>query len=187
MEQIVKEIEKLKLQYESVPVNTNAKAVSREEDIRQVREHLARLFGVKDKESLERQCYRLYSGSNEYEQFMTFWNEAPMFDLKELHPDGKKGFMHCKNIAEKFYPLVKEKGFYAWDICWERMGHGTETNGMFQKRENGQLFWMEIRAALLRRERLKRNGSIICIMMSRVPVILTAAGAFSLEMNLRNM
>ncbi|MDE6014332.1 MAG: DUF2185 domain-containing protein [Acetatifactor sp.] len=154
MEQIVKEIEKLKLQYESVPVNASAKAVSREEftlllggvsacrkvpgihehmgyeclyhcgneeDIRQAREHLARLFGVKDRESLEKQCYRLYSGSNQYEQFMTFWNNAPMFDLKELNPDGLKGFTYCKNIAEKFYPLVKEKGFYAWDIN-ERIG-----------------------------------------------------------------
>jgi len=91
------------------------------EDIRQVRGHLERLYGVKDRESLERQCYRMYSGSNQYEQFMTFWKDAPMFDIKELNAEGLKAFRHCKEFAEQFYPLVKEKGFYAWDIN-ERIG-----------------------------------------------------------------
>lgn len=82
----------------------------------QGREHLKKLFGVIDRESLLNACMKIYSGSNEYEQFMTFWKNAPLFDINELHPDGREGFFHCKKLAEKFYPIVKEKGFYAWDI-----------------------------------------------------------------------
>lgn len=154
MEQIIKEIEKLKTQYVTVLVNPEAEEISREkftlllggisacrkvpgihghmgyeglyhceneDDIRQAREHLARLFGVTDKQSLEEGCYKMFSGSNEYEQFMTFWNNAPMFDIKRLNPTGLQGFTHCRDIAVKFYPIVKEKGFYAWDIN-ERIG-----------------------------------------------------------------
>ncbi len=154
MEQIAKEVEKLKAQYESLPVNENAKEVSREEftlllggisacrkvpgihehmgyerlyhcdneeDVRQARGHLERLYGVGDRESLEKQCYMMFSGGNEYEQFMTFWKNAPMFEIERLNPNGLAGFMHCKETAEHFYPIVKEKGFYAWDIN-ERIG-----------------------------------------------------------------
>ena len=93
----------------------------RKKDIEQALVHLKKLFGVKDKETLMKTCYGMYSGSNEYEQFMTFWNHAPLFDLKKLTPDAKQGFLHCKQLAEKFYPIVGEKGFYAWDIN-ERIG-----------------------------------------------------------------
>ncbi|MCI8669564.1 MAG: DUF2185 domain-containing protein [Lachnospiraceae bacterium] len=79
-------------------------------------DHMKRLFGIGDKETLLKFCYGEYSGSREYQQFMTFWSKAPLFDLKELTPDGKEGFEKCKRLAEHFYPLVKEKGFYGWDI-----------------------------------------------------------------------
>lgn len=92
-----------------------------DEDIKQAREHLDKIFGVTDKKSLMQACYELYSGSGEYEQFMTFWHDVPMFDIKELNPRGREGFEFCKDLAAKFYPVVKEKGFYAWDIN-ERIG-----------------------------------------------------------------
>lgn len=92
-----------------------------QEDIEQALAFMEKMFGVKDKETLMKACYGMYSGSNEYEQFMTFWNHAPLFDLGELNPDGKQGFLHYKELAEKFYPIVGEKGFYAWDIN-ERIG-----------------------------------------------------------------
>ncbi len=82
----------------------------------QAREHLAGLFGVKDEKSLEEACNTLYSGGEEYEQFMTFWVGAPLFDMERLNPEGRKVFMRCRELAENFYPLVKEKGLYAWDI-----------------------------------------------------------------------
>lgn len=92
-----------------------------EEDIKQGREHMEKLFGVRDRESLLKACYHMFSGSNQYEQFMTFWKNAPLFDIKELNPNGREGFLHCRELAEQFYPFVKEKGFYAWDIN-ERIG-----------------------------------------------------------------
>ncbi len=87
----------------------------------QVKQHLNKMYNVKDKDSLMQACFGMFSGSRQYEQFMTFWKGAPLFDLKELNPDGRKGFEHCKELAEWFYPLVEEKGFYAWDIN-ERIG-----------------------------------------------------------------
>ncbi len=87
-----------------------------EADSKLVREHLMRMFKIEDKESLMRTCMRFYSGCNEYEQFMTFWSDVPMFDLAELNPEGMVSFTKCKELAKNFYPIVKEKGFYAWDI-----------------------------------------------------------------------
>ena len=87
----------------------------------QVRQHLKRMFNVADKDSLIQACMHMYQGSREYEQFMTFWKDAPMFDLKELNEDGRRRFDNCRDLAGAFYPLVKEKGFYAWDIN-ERIG-----------------------------------------------------------------
>ncbi|MDE6232176.1 MAG: DUF1266 domain-containing protein, partial [Lachnospiraceae bacterium] len=94
---------------------------SDKEDIKQALLHLERMYGITDKESLLEACNYAFSGSGEYEQFMTFWNDAPLFDLNELNPGGREKFNQCKKLAEKFYPLVKEKGFYAWDIN-ERIG-----------------------------------------------------------------
>lgn len=87
-----------------------------EEDANMVKAHLKKLFGVEDKESLMRTCIRFFSGCSEYEQFMTFWCDAPMFDIKELSPEGMVSFSNCKELAKNFHPIVKEKGFYAWDI-----------------------------------------------------------------------
>lgn len=88
---------------------------------KQVRQHLQKMYGVEDKDSLIQACFRLFSGSREYEQFMTFWKDAPLFDIKELHPEGRSRFESCRELAESFYPFVEEKGFYAWDIN-ERIG-----------------------------------------------------------------
>ncbi len=92
-----------------------------EASVQQVKAHLEQMFGVKDKDSLMKACYHIYSGCSEYEQFMTFWNGAPLFDRKQLNEDGEKGFSRCIKLAEYFRPIVGEKGFYAWDIN-ERIG-----------------------------------------------------------------
>lgn len=171
MKTIAKEIVKYKEKYENMPVNIEAKPVSRkeftlllsgmstcrklpgvpvhmgyeelyhcqdEEGIAQTKEHLAKLFGVKDKDTLMKACYQIYSGSDQYEQFMTFWSNAPLFDVKKLHPDAAKGFNRCREIAEHFYPIVKEKGFYAWDID-QRIGlcRGAVACGILTEEE----FW----------------------------------------------
>lgn len=92
-----------------------------EEDKNQVRGHLKELFQVTDRETLIKACYDKYLCSRDYEQFMTFWCDCPMFDINELNENGLKGFTACKNLAYQFYPYVKERGFYAWDIN-ERIG-----------------------------------------------------------------
>lgn len=118
------------------------------EDSRQVLEHMERMFGVKDKETLMKACYGMYSGSGEYEQFMTFWKDAPLFDIKELTQEGHEGFLHCKRLAENFYPFVEEKGFYAWDIN-ERIGlcRNAVACGMISEEEFWQITDMWVRQA----------------------------------------
>ncbi len=86
------------------------------EDTKLVKQHLKDLFDIEDTDSLLRVCYTTYCGSGEYEHFMTFWNSAPMFDISQLEPQGVKAFEMCKEIAGYFYPILQEKGFYAWDI-----------------------------------------------------------------------
>lgn len=91
------------------------------EEANETREHLQRLFGIHDEESFLEACGSEYSGSDQYEQFMTFWAGAPLFDMSELSPDGKEAFGECLELSEQFYPILKEKGYYAWDIS-EKIG-----------------------------------------------------------------
>ena len=154
IENIVKKVIEYKAELGSMPVNSEAKKVSREEftlllsgistcrkapgipehmgyetlyhchseeDAEATREHLQRMYGVHDEESFLAACRREYSGSEQYEQFMTFWAGAPLFDINELQPDGQKAFNECFELSEHFYPLLKEKGYYAWDIS-EKIG-----------------------------------------------------------------
>ena len=86
-----------------------------------VREHLRDLRGIVDKDSLFQMCFDEYSMGNEYEQFMTFWKDAPLFDVEKLNEAGKAEFTKCKAVAETFYPMLEEKGICAWDIS-ERIG-----------------------------------------------------------------
>lgn len=92
-----------------------------EQDAYLVREHLQRIYNVKNKETLISVCNSLFSGSEEYEQIMTFFRNAPVFNINELKPHARKAFERCKEMASYFYPLVEERGFYAWDIN-ERIG-----------------------------------------------------------------
>lgn len=92
-----------------------------EENIKLGLEHMKNTYKVTDKESLLKVCYSMFNGSGEYEQFMTFWNDSPLFDVNQLQPEAQKGFAHCKKLAENFYPVAYEKGLYAWDIN-ERIG-----------------------------------------------------------------
>lgn len=87
-----------------------------EENKELVKEYLKKLFAIEDAKTLVKACYIRFSGSREYEQFMTFWKDAPMFDVNKLQPQGLKSFEMCKERAGYFYPVLEERGFYAWDI-----------------------------------------------------------------------
>ena len=84
-------------------------------------EFLESMYGITDKTSLLQACHREYNVSGQYEQFMTFWHKVPLFELSELNERGRAWFERCQMAAQLFYPLLKEKGFYAWDIN-ERIG-----------------------------------------------------------------
>lgn len=87
----------------------------------QVREHLNRLFGITDLESLVELGNEMFGAGNEYEQFMSFWQGQPIFDERELNENGRLAFGSCKRFAEIFRPVVGDGGFHAWDYN-ERIG-----------------------------------------------------------------
>ena len=80
------------------------------------REHLEEMYGIHDRKTLEEAMLREFSECEQYEQFRTFWIGAPMFRVEEIRPENRDWFLESKDMAEQFYPLVQERGFYAWDI-----------------------------------------------------------------------
>ena len=80
-----------------------------------MRNHLEKLYGIKDVTSLEACCEHLFTTHREYVQFLSFWKEQPMFDLQDLQPEAKTMFEHFQSYAQLFYPFTQDKGFYAWD------------------------------------------------------------------------
>lgn len=86
------------------------------EETAQVREFLEKMYRITNKDQLVEYQRFQFMGSVHYEQFMTFWKGAPLFDVKELNPGGRAAFEDSKQKAEIFYPFLEERGFYAWDI-----------------------------------------------------------------------
>lgn len=78
-------------------------------------------YGISGKESLKEAMLREFSDCEQYEQFRTFWIGAPMFRMEEMLPENREWFQVSKDMAEQFCPLVRERGFYAWDIS-EKIG-----------------------------------------------------------------
>lgn len=87
-----------------------------EADAAKAREHLHQMYGISDRSSLLEACRREFSSSTQYEQFLSFWVGAPLMDLKDLTEEGRRFFLECRDSAQVFYPILGEKGFYAWDI-----------------------------------------------------------------------
>lgn len=97
-------------------IDENGEYICNEEEAKIVRDFLKKMYKVDSKDSLIL-CRKVqFRNSVEYEQYMTFWKEAPLFDINSLNPAGRAGFEKMKSMAEAFYPLLEEKGFYAWDI-----------------------------------------------------------------------
>ena len=97
-------------------MDENGEYICTEEEAKIVRDFLKKMYKVDSKESLIGCQKTMFRNSVEYEQFMTFWKEAPLFDIDSLNPAGRAGFEKMKSLAEPFCPLLEEKGFYAWDI-----------------------------------------------------------------------
>ena len=86
------------------------------EEAAKVKKFLKEMYKIDSKESLIAYQRIQFRSSVQYEQFMTFWKEAPLFDLNELDANGRKAFNRMIDLAKPFYPMLQEKGFYAWDI-----------------------------------------------------------------------
>lgn len=86
----------------------------------QTKEYLEKVFAVTDKESLYQAANSFYHSSEEYEQFMSFWERRPVFNEKDLTAEGRGAFQKCKAFAERFRSLVGNRGFFAWD-CNEQI------------------------------------------------------------------
>ena len=68
-----------------IPVHMGYESLYRcrdQKDAEELKAHLSRLYGIHDRESLEEACMKQYTAGREYEQFMTFWCGAPLFDLE---------------------------------------------------------------------------------------------------------
>ena len=98
-------------------MDENGEYICNEDEAKIVRDFMAKMYKIDSKDSLISYQKYQFRGSVEYEQFMTFWKEAPLFDINELEPQGRAAFEHMINLAKAFYPMLEEKGLYAWDIC----------------------------------------------------------------------
>lgn len=97
-------------------MDENGEYICSEDEADIVKDFLKKMYKIDSKESLIESQRKMFGNSVEYEQFMTFWKEAPLFDINALNPAGRQGFEKMKAAAEPFYPILQEKGFYAWDI-----------------------------------------------------------------------
>lgn len=110
--------------------------------------HLFRLYNIHNKASLKEACMERFTTGREYEQFMTFWCGAPLFDPDELADEGRQVFETRMELASMFYPYLRERGFYAWDIN-ERIGLGRKAYacGLITEEEFYGMFDSQIRKA----------------------------------------
>lgn len=80
-----------------------------------VRKRLAKM-NVKDAQSLDRCIHYNYQCGVQYQQFLTFWDGHPCFDIEKQNERVRVFIQRCEAYAKQFYPLTKQFGFYAWDI-----------------------------------------------------------------------
>lgn len=86
----------------------------------QTAEYLQQFFQITEKSQLQQAAQSFYHVSDEYEQFMSFWERRPVFNEKDLTAEGRGAFQKCKAFAELFRPMVENRGFFAWD-CNEQI------------------------------------------------------------------
>ena len=82
------------------------------ENVAAVKDFLMKMYKIDSKESLIGYQKIQFRSSVKYEQFMTFWKEAPLFDLEELDSNGRRAFDQDIALAKPFYPMLGEKGLH---------------------------------------------------------------------------
>lgn len=99
-----------------IRMNENGEHKCNPSEEKMTRDFMKHMFNIDSKESLIDFQKVQFRQSVHYEQFMTFWKDAPLFDLDELDAGPRKFFDTLNEKAKLFYPVLQERGFYAWDI-----------------------------------------------------------------------
>lgn len=92
------------------------------EEEKACREHLEKVFGITDKQSMVDFCKRELICNSQYLDFLGFWEGQPPFDLAQLNKGALEFFQVARDFSAQFYPIVGRKGYLAWDIS-ECVGH----------------------------------------------------------------
>ena len=99
-----------------VRMNEDGEYKCNDEEAETTKNFLNQMFHVYSKESLLDFQRVQFRSSVHYEQFMTFWKGAPLFNVNTLDENVQEIFNESMQKAETFYPIVQERGIYAWDI-----------------------------------------------------------------------
>lgn len=86
----------------SVCMNENEDYHCSIEEAKETKAFFDRMFRIRTKDDLINYQRYQFMASVHYEQFMTFWKKAPLFDVKELNPKARKAFDTCMKEAEQF-------------------------------------------------------------------------------------
>ena len=108
---------------DQLPFTTLPKCATPEDEAA-CRAHLEKIFGITDKASMIEFCNKEIRCNITYLDFEGFWEGRPPFDTAQLQE--KKGalefFQVCRDFSAQFYPIVRHRGYLAWDIS-ECVGH----------------------------------------------------------------
>lgn len=86
-----------------------------EHDSFKLKEYLKTMYNIVDSKTFYQCCKELYSSHQEYLQFMQIWQGNVQLNTSKMPEKIKIMFKNCCAYAKLFYPILKEKGFYAWD------------------------------------------------------------------------
>ncbi len=86
-----------------------------EGDNEKIKRKLAQM-NVKDVQSLDGCIHYNYQCGDQYQQFLTFWDGTPCFNIETQKDHVKQYIKRCEAYAKQFCPLTKRFGFYAWDV-----------------------------------------------------------------------
>ena len=73
-------------------------------------------YGIARAEDLAPALQSLCTSQDQYQDFQSFWDGSPAFDLEELEEGPRQVFQECARFARQFQPLAGRRGFLAWDI-----------------------------------------------------------------------
>lgn len=96
--------------FENVYVETKKK------EKKELRAYLKQYYGIVDEESLQ-QCFaHMFSCNKDYIRFLALYNHHQEVTMDGFSEEQFQVMEHCASYAALFFPIVKEQGFYAFDV-----------------------------------------------------------------------